>query len=395
MAEKKALGGISANILILGVVSFFTDISSELILAILPSFLVITLGATPLIVGTIEGAAESITSFLRLFSGAIADKTGHRKGLTVLGYGISNSVKPLLGFAFNWESVLVLRMSDRAGKGIRTPPRDAIIADSSHEVNMGRSFGIHRTLDQLGAIVGPVLAFLLLAPLGYNSLFLLTIIPGAVAVIILVGFVKDPPRKGETTKYSFSNAKKLLDRRFSLYLSSATLYSISAFTYALILLRALQLGLPAVSTPLVYAAMQVCHTAMGYPAGFISDRYGRARGVQIGYFVLFVSFVFMALSLDIWTLLIGALLFGAHQGIVETNQRAMIPSLVPENMKGTAYGIYNTVIGITNFPTNLVAAYLFTISYSFAFSYGAIFALMASILMVFTQRSMAGNRSVP
>jgi MFS family permease len=393
-ADRKMLFGISANILILGVVSFFTDISSELVLAVLPTFLVMKLGATPLIIGSIEGAAESLTSFLKLFSGAIADKTGKRKGLAVLGYGLSNAVKPFLGFAFNWESVLFLRMSDRVGKGIRTPPRDAIIADSCEEAIMGRSFGIHRTLDQLGAVVGPVLAFLLLAPLGYNNLFIFTAIPGVIAVIILIVFVKDPCQKSGTAKYSLKNARKILDRKFTLYLSSATLYSISAFTYALILLRALQLGLPDIFIPLVYAAIQVCHAMIGYPAGLISDRHGRARGVQIGYFVLFVSFVFMALSSNIWMLLMGALLFGAHQGIVETTQRAMIPSLVPENMKGTAYGIYNTAIGITNFPTNFIAAYLFTISYSFAFTYGAIFALMASLLMIFTQRAISGKKAV-
>jgi MFS family permease len=390
-AEKKMLLGISTNILILGVVSFFTDVSSEIVLAVLPAFLVMKLGATPLIIGSIEGIAESLTSFLKLFSGAVADKTGSRKGLTIAGYCISNAVKPFLGFAFNWESVLFLRMSDRVGKGIRTPPRDAIIADSCEDCNMGRSFGVHRTLDQLGAIVGPVLAFLLLAPLGYNGLFLFTIIPGAIAVIILIAFVKDPRRREGTAKFPLKSAGKLLDKRFKLYLSSATLYSISAFTYALILLRALQLGLPEIYTPLVYAVIQLCHAMIGYPAGLISDRYGRARGVQMGYFVLFASFTLMALSFNIGILLIGALLFGAHQGIVETNQRAMIPSLVPENMKGTAFGMYNMAIGITNFPTNFIAAYLFTISFSFAFAYGAIFALLASILMIFTQRAMRTN----
>ncbi len=383
--------GISTNILILGVVSFFTDVSSEIVLAVLPAFLVMKLGATPMIIGSIEGIAESLTSFLKLFSGAVADKTGSRKALTIAGYCISNAVKPFLGFAFNWESVLFLRMSDRVGKGIRTPPRDAIIADSCEDCNMGRSFGVHRTLDQLGAIVGPVLAFLLLAPLGYNGLFLFTIIPGAIAVIILIAFVKDPRRREGTAKFPLKSAGKLLDKRFKLYLWSATLYSISAFTYALILLRALQLGLPEIYTPLVYAVIQLCHAMIGYPAGLISDRYGRARGVQMGYFVLFASFTLMALSFNIGMLLIGALLFGAHQGIVETNQRAMIPSLVPENMKGTAFGMYNMAIGITNFPTNFIAAYLFTISFSFAFAYGAIFALLASILMIFTQRAMRTN----
>src|SRR5512137_1140030 len=166
--KEKILLGISTNILFLGLVSFFTDISTELVVAVLPTFLVLSLGATPEIVGAIEGAAESLTSFLRLISGAISDKTGKRKTLTVAGYGLSNFVKPLMGFVTSWPQVLILRMGDRVGKGIRTPPRDSIIADSTAEAKMGRAFGIHRTLDQLGAVVGPFLAFLLLIPLGYG-----------------------------------------------------------------------------------------------------------------------------------------------------------------------------------------------------------------------------------
>jgi Major Facilitator Superfamily. len=160
---------VTANVLFLGVVSFFTDISTEIVVAVLPTFLVLQLGSTPEIVGTIEGIAESTTSFLKLASGTISDRMGKRKSLVVIGYSISNVVKPLMGFSSSWAHVLGLRSADRVGKGLRTPPRDAIISDSAMEDRIGRAFGVHRTLDQLGAIVGPVIAFLLLVPIGVPS----------------------------------------------------------------------------------------------------------------------------------------------------------------------------------------------------------------------------------
>jgi hypothetical protein len=215
--------GISSNILFLGMVSFFTDISSELIAAVLPAFLFVTLGTSPEIIGTIEGAAESLTSFLKLASGVAADRTGNRKQLTVAGYSLSNFVKPLMGLVSSWPQVLALRMGDRIGKGIRTPPRDAMIADSTEECKMGAAFGVHRTLDQLGAVVGPLLAFALLAPLGFGGIFLLTIIPGSMAVAILFILVKEPKRRECTTKVTLKGAKRIMDRAFSMYIGSAAL----------------------------------------------------------------------------------------------------------------------------------------------------------------------------
>jgi MFS family permease len=308
--------------------------------------------------------------------------------LVVLGYGLSNAMKPLIAFATTWPQVLLLRVSDRVGKGIRTPPRDAIIADSTEEKVMGRAFGIHRTLDQLGAIVGPVLAFLLLIPLGYYWIFLFTAIPGVIAVSVLLKYVKEPPSKQSATKFTLKGARGLLKGAFSMYLGSATLYSIAAFSYALVLLRGVNVGIPPIFSPLIYAGIQVFHVLVSLPAGHLSDRFGRVRAIQLGYLLLFASFIVIALSSSPWMLILGAFLFGANQGVVETTQRAIVPSMVPAEFKGTAYGLYNMMIGIVTLPTNLVAGFLFQIDNSYAFYYGAFFAILAALAMVVTQRRM-------
>jgi len=374
---------VTANVLFLGVVSFFTDISTEIVVAVLPTFLVFQLGSTPEIVGTIEGIAESTTSFLKLASGTISDRMGKRKSLVVIGYSISNVVKPLMGFSSSWAHVLGLRSADRVGKGLRTPPRDAIISDSAMEDRIGRAFGVHRTLDQLGAIVGPVIAFLLLVPIGYQGLFLLTAIPGTLAILILIIFVKEPKRRSAVSKYTLSGAKSVLTKGVYIYLASVTLYSLGAISYAFILLRALELGIPEEFAPLVYACIQVFHVFSGLPAGEFSDKIGRVRAIQLGYALLLGSFLVMALAPGPIIFLIGASLFGAHQGIVETSQRAIIPCLVPEEYRGTAYGLYNMLIGVVTLPTNMVAGLLFSMSSAFAFYYGAVFAALASIAIVF------------
>lgn len=389
--ENKVLLGISSNILLLGVVSFFTDISTELIVAVLPTFLVIGLGATPEIVGTIEGIAESMTSFLKLVSGAIADKTGKKKKLTVIGYTLSNITKPIMGFATSWSDILFLRIGDRIGKGLRTAPRDAIIADSS-DGKIGRSFGIHRTLDQLGAIVGPVLAFLLLIPLGYGGIFLFTAIPGAIAIAILVLFVKEPTPKTKPNRAILMNARAIMNRGFSMYIVSATFYAASAISYAFILLRAIEVGIPAEMTALVYALIQIFHVLSGLPAGEISDRFGRIRAVQVGYLLLLAAFATIAFSSEPWMFLSGVVLFGLHQGTVETSQRAVIPSLTKEEFKGTAYGVYNMAIGAAALPTNIVAGFIYSsFGSQYAFLYGTILAMIASLAMAVTQRMLRQN----
>jgi MFS family permease len=375
--------GISSTVLFLGIVSFFTDISTEIVLAILPLFLVYQIGVTADIIGVIEGAAESISSIFKSISGYISDKIGKRKKIVVIGYGISNIVKPFLGISYDWLHVLIIRITDRIGKGIRTPSRDAIIAESTVENKIGRAFGIHRTLDQLGAVIGPLLAFPLLAILGYRGTFFFTAIPGIIAILILIIFIKEPKI---ITKIIAKKEKFHLNKKFIKYLFSVGFYSIGAISYAFIILRAIEIGIAEEIIPLLYAIIQIFHVITGIPAGELSDRIGRRKTLQLGYLFLLISFMIIAFTNNILGILLGVIMFGLHQGIVETSQRALIPSLISNEHKATAYGIYNMILGILTLPTNIIAGILFTMKSSYAFYYGIFFITIAIILLQFIEK---------
>ncbi len=375
--------GISTGILFLGIVSFFTDISTEIVLAILPLFLVYQIGVTADIIGIIEGIAESISSILKSISGYISDRIGKRKKLIVIGYGISNIVKPFLGFSYDWSHVLFIRIIDRIGKGIRTSPRDAIITEITTENKIGRAFGIHRTLDQLGAVTGPLLAFPLLAILGYRNTFFFTAIPGIIAIIILIIFVKEPKT---ITKTMIKKEKFHINKKFMKYLFSVAFYSIGAISYAFIMLKAIEIGIIEEFIPLLYAIIQIFHVIAGIPAGELSDKIGRKITLQLGYLFLLISFTIIVFINNIFGILLGVIMFGLHKGIVETSQRALIPSLISDEHKATAYGIYNMILGILTLPTNIIAGILFTINSSYTFYYGIFFVIIAIISLKFIEK---------
>ncbi|MCS7097708.1 MAG: MFS transporter [Candidatus Methanomethyliaceae archaeon] len=374
--------GVSINVIVLGIVSLFTDISSEIIYAVLPIFLVYQLGASVEFVGIIEGIAESISSFLKSFSGYISDKMGRRKPIILIGYGISNIFKPLMGFSTNWIDVLAIKSLDRIGKGLRTAPRDAIISESTVDSKIGRAFGIHRTLDQVGAVIGPFMAFPLIALLGYRGTFFFTALPGVIAIVILIIFLKEPKIK----MADFHAKEFTFNKKFSIYLLTIATYSFGAISYAFIMLKAIEFGIPEEFAPLIYAEIQLFHVLAGVPAGEFSDKIGRTKAVQLGYLILLLSFLMLAFANSFIWIMFGALLFGIHKGFVETTQRAIIPSIVQKEYKATAYGIYNMVLGISVLPTNYIAGVLFSINSSLAFYYGSIFTIIAIILMQILQK---------
>lgn len=374
--------GVSINVIILGIVSLFTDISSEIIYAVLPIFLVYHLRASAEFVGIIEGVAESIASFLKSFSGYISDKIGKRKPMILIGYGISNVFKPLMGFSTNWIDVLTIKSLDRVGKGLRTAPRDAIISESTVESRMGRAFGIHRTLDQIGAVIGPFIAFPLIALFGYRGAFFFTAVPGIIAIIILIIFLKEPK-----VKRTNSHKKKFtFNKKFSVYLLAVATYSLGAVSYAFLMLKAMEFGISEGLAPLIYAEIQLFHVLASIPAGELSDKIGRIKAVQLGHVMLLLSFLTLILANNFIWIILGALLFGVHKGFVETTQRAIIPNIVQGEYKATAYGMYNTILGITTLPTNYIAGILFSINSSLTFYYGALFIIIATILMQILQK---------
>ena len=352
-------GGGMRNVTALGLVSFFTDFSTEMVLGVLPFFIVSTLGASRALLGAIEGSAELTSYAFRMVSGSLSDKVGKRKAFIIAGYGLSTITKPFFAASSSWIDAFVVRFGDRMGKGIRTAPRDALIADSVSEIRVGRAFGIHRTIDQLGAIVGPMAAFGLLQIVDIRGIFLLSLIPGAIAVLILVLFVKEVVvKKSSATRTSiFSNINRVIsdNRPFVFLLIIAGIFGIGAFNFPFILLRASDLGIAENLIPLIYATLNVAHTAIGIPSGILADKVGKEKALIIGYSVFAISTILMLmLSGNSLYAYILAAIFGLYLGISETVQRAIIPRYVISELRGTAYGFYNVVAGTTFFVANVV-----------------------------------------
>ncbi len=372
------------NVTMLGIVSFFTDFSTEMIAGMLPSFTVTELGASKAILGGIEGSAELVSYAFRLVSGSLSDRFRRRKIFILLGYGLSTISKPFFSVSFNWIDVLVIRISDRVGKGVRTAPRDALISDSVTETTSGKAFGIHRTLDQTGAIAGPIAGYALLQVFNVRDIFVLSLIPGIIAIIILVFFVKEVIGK-DITKGMQRNFYYLLkqNKPFTILLVITGIYSLGAYNFSFILLKSLDLGVIESSIPLVYAAINITHTAISIPAGIIADRIGKEKILILGYGVLLISSsVMVLLSGNFLYAFVIALIYGIYVGITETVQRAVLPRYADSNVRGTAYGLYNLVIGVGFFIGNIVFGYLWdAYSLDVAISFSSIFVASAMIGM--------------
>lgn len=385
------------NVTALGVVSFFTDFSTEMVLGVLPFFIVSTLGASRALLGAIEGSSELTSYAFRMVSGSLSDKVGKRKVFVIAGYGLSTVTKPFFAASSSWIDAFVVRFIDRVGKGVRTAPRDALIADSVSESKVGRAFGMHRTIDQLGAIVGPIVAFGLLQIVDIRGIILLSLIPGAIAVLILVYFVKDVVAKKSTATRTtiISNIRNVIkgNRPFVLLLIISGIFGIGAFNFSFILLRASDLGISENLIPLVYATINVAHTAIGLPSGILADKVGKEKVLIIGYSVFAASNALMlVLSQNTLYAYILAAIFGLYIGISETVQRAVIPMYVASELRGTAYGLYNVVIGTTFFVANVVFGFLWdNSSLTAAVSYSMITAITAVAGMLMFIKSYSHN----
>lgn len=385
------------NVTALGVVSFFTDFSTEMVLGVLPFFIVSTLGASRALLGAIEGSSELTSYAFRMVSGSLSDKVGKRKVFVIAGYGLSTVTKPFFAASSSWIDAFVVRFIDRVGKGVRTAPRDALIADSVSESKVGRAFGMHRTIDQLGAIVGPIVAFGLLQIVDIRGIILLSLIPGAIAVLILVYFVKDVVAKKSTATRTtiISNIRHVIkdNRPFVLLLIISGIFGIGAFNFSFILLRASDLGISENLIPLVYATINVAHTAIGLPSGILADKVGKEKVLIIGYSVFAASNALMlVLSQNTLYAYILAAIFGLYIGISETVQRAVIPMYVASELRGTAYGLYNVVIGTTFFVANVVFGFLWdNSSLTAAVSYSMITAITAVAGMLMFIKSYSHN----
>lgn len=383
---EKRLFGFGINVFVAGLVSFFMDVSSEMIYPLVPLFLANVLGTNKSVIGLIEGIAESTASVLKVFSGWFSDRIGNRKWLMAAGYGISTLSRPIVALSTGWHHVMGSRFMDRFGKGVRTAPRDAIIAESSAKAHLGRAFGFHRSMDTLGAVVGPALAFFLLGLFSnnYRWVFWLSMIPGAIAVLLIVFFITE--KKKVVTTVVSERPKltiKHFDWRFKCFVAIATLFALGNSSDVFLILRAQQIGIPTVMIPVVYLVFNIVYSLSAVPAGIAADRFGRKRVILIG-FVLFAAiyygFATVRDASAVWVLFA---FYGLFMGLTEGVQKAFLATIIPPAFKATAFGVYTTAVGLAMFPASLVGGWLWEhISPAATFYYGAITAVLSAALFV-------------
>ncbi|PYS84036.1 MAG: MFS transporter [Acidobacteria bacterium] len=354
------------NVLAIGLVSLLNDASSEFIYPLLPLFLTLTLGASPFAVGVIEGGAESLSGFLKLFSGYFSDRRGRRKGLVVFGYGLASAVRPLIGLATSWPQVFAIRLTDRFGKGVRSAPRDAMIADAAAPEERGLAFGFHRAMDHAGAVVGPLLSYYTLSFIATNNnsptageyrlLFLLASVPALAAVVVAVFFVRDKGREGriEMKQTPVRLSLRGYDANFKRFLFILALFTLSNSSDAFLLLRARQAGVGAALIPLLWAALHVSKVCSSVVGGDLSDRLGRKTLIVSGwllYAAVYFAFAFVSTAREAWILF---LIYGIYFGLTEGTEKALVADLVQPERRGTAFGLYNLAFSITVLPASLL-----------------------------------------
>jgi MFS family permease len=378
------------NVFFLGLVSFLTDVSSELIFTILPLFLVNVLGVATIVIGLIEGLGDSAATLLKILSGWLSDRVGRRKPLAFLGYGLSTLAKPFMYLATSWGSVLAVRLSDRVGKGIRSSPRDALITDSVAEGERGKAFGLHRAMDTSGAAVGlmvaAVVVFLLqrgqleLTRGTYQQLVLIGMVP-AVAALLIFLFVRER-RKWEIEEQR-EGIKGEFDPRFKVFMGLIVLFSLGNSHDAFLILRAQDLGSSVLYILLMLVLCNLVYAATSIPAGMLSDKLGRKGVILIGwsiYALVYLGFALVETRWQVWGLFA---LYGLYYGVTEGVARAFVADMVPVERRGTAYGFYHTAVGITALPASLIAGWLWqAIDPAAPFLFGSGLALLAAVGLV-------------
>ncbi|MGB7117678.1 MAG: MFS transporter [Anaerolineales bacterium] len=394
--ERATLRDLPRNVWAVSLTSFLMDISSEMVINILPLFLFNVLGVRMSLIGVIEGIAEATASLLKLFSGWFSDRLRARKWLAVSGYAISALVKPFFYFANSWITIAAVRFTDRVGKGIRTAPRDALVADSVTEKTRGLAFGFHRAADTAGATLG------LLAALGvvwyvqsnvvhlgestFRIIVLVSLIPAALAVLTLAIGAQDVPVTGQRAAPKF--VFKSLGKPFMVFMVIVSVFEIGNSSDAFLVLRAQERGLSVTGILSMLIVFNLVYTLVSTPAGALSDRIGRKRLIIAGwlvYAVVYLGFGLAQTAVQVWVLYA---FYGLYYGLAYGTSKAMIADLVPENVRGTAYGTYNAAIGILDFPASVIAGVLWQgvgawtgLGAAAPFIFGSAAALLAALLM--------------
>jgi MFS family permease len=395
--QPSAKHKLGRNVLALAAVSFLTDVASDMTYPLLPVFLSTVLGVSAMTVGAIEGAAESMAALLKLFSGWWSDRVPRRKPLVLAGYALASVVRPLIGLAQTASQVLTIRVVDRVGKGIRGAPRDALIADSVDPAVRGRAFGFHRAADHAGAVIGPLLAFALLqwADLEFRHLFLLTAIPGALAVAALVFGVREGPR-ADSKGTKVLDLRAPLGRRFWAFLGVLFLFTLGNSTDAFLLLRAADLGVAPALIPILWAMLHVVKTLSSTPGGALSDRIGRKPLLAAGWLVYAAVYFALGRAGAQWQAWALFALYGVYFGLTEGVEKALVADLVPADRRGTAFGWYNLSLGLGALPASLIFGAIWDWKGpAMAFGFGATMALLASVGILIVAPGPPQQTAVP
>ncbi|NLD43176.1 MAG: MFS transporter [Chloroflexi bacterium] len=390
------LAGLPRNVWAVGVTSFLMDVSSEMVLNLLPLFLSSVLGVRTGVIGFIEGSAEATASLLKVFSGWLSDRLGSRKWLAVAGYGLSAVAKPLFYLAGSWEDVFAARWGDRLGKGIRTAPRDALIADSITPAQRGVAFGFHRAADTGGAVVGLLVALGLVLSMQvagsalqrgtFQTLVLVSVIPATLAVISLAVLSREvaPERRGAASPVSFRG----LGRPFFVFLFIVGLFDVGNSSDAFLVLRAQERGLDLAGILGMLITFNAVYTLVSAPAGSLSDRLDRRLVIIGGWLTYAAIYAGFALARTGWHVWVLYALYGVYYGLAYGTTKALVADLVPQHLRGTAYGTYNAVLGMLDLPASLIAGFLWQgvgpwqgFGPSAPFVFGAAMALLAAVLL--------------
>jgi MFS family permease len=373
------------NVIALGAVSLLTDVSADMISPLLPLFITAVLGAGPAALGVIEGVAEATASLLKLWSGAWSDRSRRKKPLVVWGYALAAVARPLSAFATSWLHVLLIRFADRTGKGIRTSPRDALIAASVVPQDRGKAFGLHRAMDNLGAAIGPVLAFLLLSTGGfsYRAVFLFAAIPGIAAVLVMVYLVKEADTSGIQGK-GLQIGDGALSRPFRHYLVAVGVFTLGNASDGFLILRAVDAGVPATFIPLLWGAFQLVKSSFATYGGILSDRFGRKRVILGGWAVYAATYAAWGLTAGIRWMVGLFLVYGLFYAATEGAERALVADFVASDRRGMAFGWFHLVVGICALPASVIFGFLWKVfGAPVAFGTSAVLALVASVLLAF------------
>lgn len=387
---------IPSGVWVVGSVSLLMDISSEMIHSLLPLFMATTLGASVVVIGLIEGLAEATALMVKVFSGAISDWLGKRKGLALLGYGLGALSKPLFAIASTSGMVLTARLTDRLGKGIRGAPRDALVADITPPELRGAAFGLRQSLDTVGAFIGPLLAvgLMLLWHDDFRSIFWVAVIPGLLAVALLFFGLHEPQKPLEHKRTNPISRKNLrrLGKPIWWVITLGGIFTLARFSEAFLVLKALEADIPLALIPLVMVAMNLLYSFSAYPFGKLSDHMSHRHLLQLGLITLIAADIVLAVSTHWVGVLVGVALWGVHMGMTQGLLAAMIADSSPSDLRGTAYGIFSLVSGIALLLASIGAGILWDLWGSEStFIAGAMICLITLLYL----RWMPGQQMMP